>query len=129
MSSCVRSAKLGPLHQTGALYEFYPPAADKKLNPPGEWNTSRIVLRGTHVEHWLNGAKVIEIDRSSEAFRSAVAGSKFKDIAGFGQIRRGLDNLWYAEQPGERDKLAAIQRVILAHEAVAEYKAAVNGDG
>ena len=81
-------AKLKRTQATGALYDLVP-AGETTLNPPGEINRVRIVVRGDRIEHWLNGAKVIEIDRSSEAFRSAVAASKFKEIAGFGQTRRG----------------------------------------
>lgn len=82
-------AKVGPIHQTGALYEFYPPVADKKLNPPGQWNTSRIVLRGTHVEHWLNGAKVVDAELAGDVFRAALGKSKFKGVPHFGEAAKG----------------------------------------
>jgi hypothetical protein len=81
-------AKLKRVQATGALYDLVP-AGQTILNPPGEINKVRIVVQGDRIEHWLNGAKVIEIDRSSEAFRNAVAVSKFKDIPGFGQNHRG----------------------------------------
>lgn len=82
-------AKVGPIHQTGALYEFYPPAADKKLNPPGEWNTSKIVLRGTHVEHWLNGIKVVDAELAGDTFKAALNKSKFKNVPKFGETTKG----------------------------------------
>lgn len=82
-------AKNGAIHQTGALYEFYPPAADKKLNPVGQWNTSKIVLHGFHVEHWLNGSKVVDGDLSGDTYKAALAKSKFKDIANFGAAPKG----------------------------------------
>jgi hypothetical protein len=69
----------------GALYDLIPCDPAKQVNPFGEWNHARIVSRGTHVEHWLNGKKILEYDRGSEAFRAAVARSKFKDIPGFGE--------------------------------------------
>ncbi len=49
----------GALHQTGALYDFFPPLKDA-TEPVGEFNHSRIVAKGDHVEHWLNGEKVVD---------------------------------------------------------------------
>ncbi len=56
----------------------------------GEWQHARIVARadGT-IEHWLNGVKVLTFNRGSEDFQRRVAASKFKDIAGFGQLEQG----------------------------------------
>jgi hypothetical protein len=68
----------GARHMTGALYDVFPPAAQKKLNPPGEWNHSKIVVKGNHGEHWLNGQKVLEFDFSGLEWDKAVAKSKFK---------------------------------------------------
>jgi hypothetical protein len=73
----------------GSLYDLVPPATTKKPNPIGRWNTARIVARGNHVEHWLNGEKVLEYERGSAAFRQAVAESKFNKIHGFGEWRDG----------------------------------------
>ena len=78
-------AKLaGGKRQTASLYDVLVPAADKKLLPPGEWNSSRIVVKGNHVEHWLNGGKTLEYEFGSEALKTAIAASKFKDTPGWG---------------------------------------------
>jgi hypothetical protein len=69
----------------GALYDLIPCDPTKPVNPVGEWNRARIVSRGTHVENWLNGRKILEYDRGSAAFREAVARSKFKNIPNFGE--------------------------------------------
>ncbi len=78
-------AKSGPKRQTASLYDIFPPAEDKPLNPPGEWNHSRIVIQGDRVEHWLNGEKVLEYELNSDELKAAIAKSKFKDSEGFGE--------------------------------------------
>ena len=69
----------------GSLYDLIPAPADKKVMPVGEWNHARILSQGQHVEFWLNGVKIVAFERSSPAFRAAVAESKFKDIPNFGE--------------------------------------------
>ncbi|MFB3776463.1 MAG: DUF1080 domain-containing protein [Bryobacteraceae bacterium] len=56
-------AKNGPKYRTGALYGMVAPAATA-ANPPGEWNTGRILVKGGHVEHWINGVKVLDASLS-----------------------------------------------------------------
>ncbi len=51
----------GPRHQTAALYDIFPPLADR-TRPVGEFNHSRLIVRGKHIEHWLNGEKVVDAD-------------------------------------------------------------------
>jgi hypothetical protein len=62
-----------------ALYDVIPPTSVKKSKPLGEWNTVRVVSKGKHVEHWLNGEKVLEYERGSDAFKAFIAQSKFKN--------------------------------------------------
>jgi hypothetical protein len=73
----------------GALYDLFPCDPTKPVRPPGQWNHALIISRGTHVEHWLNGKKILEYDRGSPAFREAVARSKFKNIPDFGDWPQG----------------------------------------
>lgn len=74
---------------TGALYDLVSPAQDKVVKPLGEYNTSRIIVKGNHGEHWLNGKKVLEYDLGSEEFKSLVEKSKFKEIPNFASKRKG----------------------------------------
>jgi hypothetical protein len=74
---------------TAAFYAVLAPTTPPPLKPPGEINTSRIIVKGNHVEHWLNGVKVLEYECGSDEVKAAVAASKFKDAAGFGDKVRG----------------------------------------
>ena len=84
-------AKLGKNgnRKLGSLYDLISAPVDKPAKPIGEWNTAKIISKGNHVEHWLNGVKLIEYERGSAAFKELVAGSKYKDIAGFGLVAKG----------------------------------------
>lgn len=95
-------SKQAAKNQTAALYDILPAAADKPLKPAGEWNVSRIVVQGAHVEHWLNGAKVLEFEVGGEAFKAGMQTSKFKRHADFGLNKPGHimltdhnDEAWY----------------------------------
>jgi len=72
-----------------SLYDLITASSDKPLRPIGEWNTARVVSKGSHVEHWLNGTKVVEYERGGKVFKDLVAGSKYKDIPNFGLIAKG----------------------------------------
>jgi hypothetical protein len=76
-------------HTLGALYEIYPASPDKLPSPLGLWNESMIICQGNHVEHWLNGKKILEYNRGSDDFRAKIAASKFKDIPGYGILAEG----------------------------------------
>ena len=64
-------AKRGPLYQTGALYSIHGPAMDASI-PVGGFNHSKLVVRGSHFEHWLNGQKVLDVTVTPEMLKHAL---------------------------------------------------------
>lgn len=75
-------------HLTASFYDVLAPTRPP-VKPTGEINSSRILVKGNHVEHWLNGVKVLEYECGSESVKAGVAASKFKNTAGFGDKVRG----------------------------------------
>ena len=75
-------------HRSGALYEMFAANEKKRVNPAGQWNRSRIVFRGNHGEHWLNGQKIVEFDIGTPAFDSAFAKSKYSKYPAWFPTRR-----------------------------------------
>src|SRR5215203_348008 len=93
---------LHPNQHTADFYDVLPAAADKPVRPGGEWNSSRIVVRGTGVEHWLNGRRVLAYELGSPAVTAGIEKSKFKGHPGFGDKVAGpimltyhQDECWY----------------------------------
>jgi hypothetical protein len=74
--------------RTGSFYDVKAATSHPAL-PPGSWNQSRILVQGNHVEHWLNGTKVLEYELGSPEIQQAVKSSKFKDVGAFGTKVRG----------------------------------------
>ncbi len=73
----------------GSLYDIIPAAKNKVLRPVGEFNHVRLIVQGNHIEHWLNGVKVVEFERGSPELKTLIAQSKFKDTTGFGETAKG----------------------------------------
>jgi Domain of Unknown Function (DUF1080) len=82
-------AGIGGNRLASALYDLIPPGKDRKLKPVGQFNVTRIIVRGNHIEHWLNGVKVVEFDRSNADFKQLITKSKYKNIKGFGEAAKG----------------------------------------
>lgn len=72
----------------GGLYDLIAPTKNKVDMPVGEWNKARIVSKGKHVEHWLNGKKVVEYERNSDHFNTLVSESKYKKEKGFAEVEK-----------------------------------------
>ena len=72
----------------GAAYALYP-SPEGHLKPVGEWNQSRIVAKGAHVEHWLNGFKLLEYELWSPDWEAKVKSSKFNVYPNFGRAKKG----------------------------------------
>ncbi len=72
----------------GSLYDLIK-AENKYPNPIGEWNHARIVSKGNHVEHWLNGRRILEYERNTPEFKQLVQESKYKIWPGFGEWEEG----------------------------------------
>ena len=102
--------KGGPLRRTGALYGVLPPSANKRLHQSDEWNSAAIIVRGNHVEHWLNGDKVLEYECASRALMQAVTTNRAKVPTSFGtKIRSSLAILDKGEEVAFRNlKIRAI---------------------
>ena len=75
-------------HTAGANYDVHP-ADTSAANPAGSWNTGRILVQGNHVEHWLNGTKVVEYELLSPEWLEEVAGSKWADNPDYGRRPEG----------------------------------------
>lgn len=89
-------AKMGVMgNRTAAsLYDLIPAEAvdvrgRRKDLKVGDWNRGRIVVKGGHVEHWLNGYKMVEYDRFSQTFGALVNYSKYRDWENFGRWEAG----------------------------------------
>lgn len=87
-----------PLTAAGSAYGLYGPPAGV-VKPFGEWNKTRIVIKGDHVEHWLNGQKVVEYDFGSPEWKAKVAASKFSQYPHYGLAKAGLIGI-QGDHPG-----------------------------
>jgi hypothetical protein len=74
---CMYDPDANDKHASGSLYDVIAPVG-KQLAPQGQFNKSRIIVKGNHVEHWLNGVKVVDAEFGSPEMQAAIAKSKFK---------------------------------------------------
>ncbi|MCX7872804.1 MAG: DUF1080 domain-containing protein, partial [Verrucomicrobiae bacterium] len=71
------------------FYDVLPPKDHAPVKLAPEWNVSKIVVNGNHVEHWLNGEKTLEYECGSAELKKAIENSKFKDVKTFGDKIKG----------------------------------------
>lgn len=90
-----------PKTSAGALYALIAPT-NKVLKAVGQWNHARLRVLNNHVEHWLNGKKIVEYDLNSKELKDLIAKSKFKDMPGFAKPKSGhivlqhhRDEVWF----------------------------------
>jgi len=78
-----------PKTSAGALYALIAPI-NKVLEPVGRWNRVRLIVHNGHVEHWLNGRKVLDYELGGDQLKHLIAKTKFKDFPRFAQNREGF---------------------------------------
>ena len=93
------------LTAAGSAFALYPAAAGI-VKPAGEWNRTRIRVRGTRAEHWLNGEKLVTYDYGSADWNAKVAASKFAAWPNFGKARRG-----YIAIQGDQDGAISLRNI------------------
>ena len=81
--------KLEDWQQAGANYGMQPANEKKKLKPVGEWNSSKIVYNKGHVEHWLNGEKIVEFEDNTPEWNKEKAEGKWKDYPDYASVKSG----------------------------------------
>ena len=77
-----------PITSAGSNYAMHAPAKDV-TRPVGEWNDIRLIVKGTHVEHWMNGEKLLEFEQFSPDWYARVKASKFSKMPPYGRHMRG----------------------------------------
>lgn len=77
-----------PIRSAGSLYDLIIPQ-NKQLKPVGEYNQAKLIVKGNHVEHWLNGNKVVEYEMGSDEMNKLLKESKFKNNPGYGKSPNG----------------------------------------
>lgn len=95
------SDNVNPTHRSGSLYDLIE-ATGKVLNPVGEFNSAKIVYEGNHIEHWLNGKKVVDTETNSAEFKELFKKSKYYKYSDFNIHKNGHiilqdhgDDCWY----------------------------------
>lgn len=93
------------LTAAGSAYAVYPSPAGV-VKPANQWNSSLIVVKGNHVEHWMNGQKLLEYDLQSPDWKAKVKASKFAAWPNYGLARTG-----YIGIQGDHDGVLALRNI------------------
>jgi len=86
--------KLEDWQTSGANYAMHPPR-NARIKPVGEWNSSRLLVNKSHVEHWLNEVKVVDYTLWTEEWNELVKKSEWKDYPDYGMAKKGHISLQY----------------------------------
>lgn len=81
--------KVEPKNSAGALYDLFEPNSEKQVNPAGEWNHAKIVVRDNKIEHWLNGKRIVAVTVGDAEWKKRIAASKFNEAREFAENVRG----------------------------------------
>lgn len=81
-----------PLTSAGSIYAVYAPAK-KVVKPANEWNHTKIVVKGAHIEHWLNGEKICEAEVGSDDWNARIAKSKWAKVTSYAKESKGKIDL------------------------------------
>jgi hypothetical protein len=95
------------LTSAGAAYGLYAAPAGI-VKPANEWNSARIVVRGHHVEHWMNGRKLLEYELGSPDWSAKVAASKFAAWPHYGRLPRGFIGI-----QGDHDGTLSLRNIMI----------------
>jgi hypothetical protein len=95
------------LTSAGAAYGLYPAPAGI-VKPANEWNSARIMVKGHHVEHWMNGQKLLEYELGSPDWRAKVAASKFAAWPHYGTLPRGFIGI-----QGDHDGTLSLRNIMI----------------
>lgn len=87
------------VHSAGALYDLLPPGNRKVLRPVGEFNTARLIVRGSRAEYWLNGKRIQSYDLEDADLKEKIGKSKFGEFETFGQTEMGFVGLQHHGDP------------------------------
>lgn len=93
------------LTAAGSAYAVYPSPAGV-VKPANQWNSSLIVVKGNHVQHWMNGQKLLEYDLQSPDWKAKVKASKFSAWPNYGLARTG-----YIGIQGDHDGVLSLRNI------------------
>lgn len=85
----INNAKLKNWQKAGANYGMHEPNISKKLNPSGQWNSSRIIYDNNKVEHWLNGKIILSFFKDSDDWNKKRNSEIFRDKTDYGKFKKG----------------------------------------
>ena len=95
------------LTSAGSAYGLYAAPAGI-VKPANEWNSARIVVKGHHVEHWMNGQKLLEYELGSPDWSAKVAASKFAAWPHYGTLPRGFIGI-----QGDHDGTLSLRNIMI----------------